>query len=527
MLLVILPLAFNAQSLNDNDMFPGDELWEEELYPTLESPQYGASGVVGAITLNGITYSQIRLRPELAFWKIGLGLDIDLLIDSNGKVRTEDWDDWQDIMGKIIYIRFADRKSPFYFKTGSIPDYTLGHGLIFDDFSNMLRYPQVKNIGGYVGINTNVAGLGFEVYTHNIFINEIVAGRLHSKPLQNLNLPWLSNIKIGVNAGIDRNQYGRYPDTDGDGYPDIYDKFPSDPNRWLDSDDDGIADNHDLDLNGNGVIDDPALNPAVETAFPGIGTAYPDYPFDNQLFPDVAQSYTTKKPLQIYSVDYELPFYESDVLTLSNYGEFAVIKDHGNGLIFPGFGAKFMFFDAKMEFRNFSSGFLPGYFDNLYEAKRSEVVYDQPDPVTGQRLYYLTTKDTILDSVTPTLGWFGFVRANIYDVAFLKLAFQDMYGKNMVAGKSLWIKLGSAPKVIPKLQEASIYYSQTNVDYIDLTSLRNSQAKLEGRLTYSIADNANLIGKYTERYTDLNNDGRIRGRNEIVELLSFGVEFTF
>ena len=102
-----------------------------------------------------------------------------------------------------------------------------------------------------------------------------------------------------------------------------------------------------------------------------------------------------------------------------------------------------------------------------------------------------------------------------------------MYGKDMVAGKSLWTKFGVTPKKLPKLRQANLYYSQTNVDYINFRYLRNSQAHVVGELVYGISDNANLIGRYTEHYTDINGDGHIKGRNEIQEILSFGVEFAF
>jgi len=523
-ILLLIPALMFAQSLNDDDMFPGDEFWQEDVYPTVEDPFYNVNGVVGAINIDGNTYSQVRLRPELSIWKFGLGLDIDLLIDSNGQVRREDWDEWQDFLGKVIYLRFADRKSPFYFKTGSIPDYTLGHGLIFDDFSNMLQYPKEKNIGGYMGVNTKYAG--FELYTHNIFKNEILAGRVSTAPLKILGLPLLKRMTVGLNVGMDRNQYGRYPDSDEDGYPDVYDKFPDDDTAWLDSDDDGVPDNLDYDLNGNSIMDDPDLNPAVEDIFPGIEENYPNYPFDTNVHPDTATPYPDDKPIYIYSADYELPLIDSKSLYISNYGEYAMIQDYGTGLIFPGFSARFLIFDAKLELRNFSDEFLPGYFDHLYDAKRSEVVYEMPD-ANGRRNYYLVSKDRILQNVKSTTGWFGFLRAELFDLVYLKAAFQDMYGTDMRHGKSLWMKLGIVQNYIPKLKEATLYYSQTNVDYIDFTALRNDQANVVGRLVYSISDNVDLVGKYTEFYTDLNNDGRIKGRDEILEMMNFGVEFTF
>ena len=65
-------------------------------------------------------------------------------------------------------------------------------------------------------------------------------------------------------------------DSDGDGYNDLVDRFPDDPEEWADSDDDGVGDNHDMfpndanetmDSDGDGVGDngDAFPNDANET----------------------------------------------------------------------------------------------------------------------------------------------------------------------------------------------------------------------------------------------------------------------
>jgi len=102
-----------------------------------------------------------------------------------------------------------------------------------------------------------------------------------------------------------------------------------------------------------------------------------------------------------------------------------------------------------------------------------------------------------------------------------------MYGEGNAEGKSLWSSITVNPSMIPKLKEASIYYSQANVNYINFHYPRNQNANVTGRLVYALSENTNLVGRYCETYNDLNSDGIIKGKDEILEMLTFGVEFTF
>ncbi|MDD2229012.1 MAG: hypothetical protein PHY48_06340 [Candidatus Cloacimonetes bacterium] len=526
-LLILLPLLCFAQVYTDSNNTPGDQSVEEDAdYP--DGAEMGMSGAIGTVMVGDELYSQVRLLPQINIGKFGFGLDVDLLIDGEGNVRKEDWDTWQDYVNKIYFISWGRRKDPFYFKVGSIPDYTLGHGLIFNHYSNMLCYPGIKNVGAYVGVNTPFSGLGFEAFTHNIHENEVLAGRVHINPLALLEIPLLEKLKIGVNMGIDRNQFGRFEDTDGDNIPDVYDKFPNDANSWLDTDNDGFADNVDLDINGNGVIDDPSINHYVAQQFPEIvaDPSYLGYQFDTSVLPDTVQAYPKADEVTVYGLDYQIPLIETDLFYFDNYGEIAKIDGYGTGVIFPGFSSKFLIFDAKLEFRNFGDQFLPGYFDMLYNNQRSSVQYLER-PSDGRREWSLTTKEATMGNVKSSLGWFSSLRANIYDKVFVKGAYQDMYGEGDFRGKSLWGSITVNPTFISNLKEATIYYSQTNVNYIDYRRLRNEDAYLLGRVSYALSDNTNLVGRYSEIYNDLNADGRIKGKDEVQTVLTFGVEFAF
>ncbi len=520
-ILILLPAFLLAQGLQHT--IPGDPLPEEVFDETTETT-YGLTGRIGTVTHDGISYSQIRLFPELNIGKFGFGFDLDLLIDANGKIYDGNWDDWEDYVNKIFYIRYGNRQEPFYFKAGCIPDYTLGHGLIFDHYSNMLRYPTSKNVGAYVGINTPFSGVGFEAFTHNIHTNQILSARVHANPFDYSEVPILQNIKIGVNVGMDRDQYGKYEDNDDDNIPDVYDKFPDDPNSWLDTDSDGLADNMDFDIDGDGGIDHPNLNDWVNDQFPNIEGYYPDFPFDTTVVPDSALAYSEARELTIYSLDYILPLVAKEQFSLEHYGEYATIDGYGSGLIFPGFSSSFLFFDAKFEFRNFTDEFIPGYFDRIYDEQRAQmrVVNDG-----SRNVYSLASKDEQLNVSKASLGWFGYLKANIANIGHVKVAYQDMYGEDNHTGKSLWANLAAYPSIVEKLKEASVYYSQTHARYIDFLHPRTNSAALSGRVVYSLSETADLIARYNETYSDVNGDGKIKGTDEIITGFAVGVEFSF
>jgi len=388
----------------------------------------------------------------------------------------------------------------------------------------MLLYPSEKNVGGYIGVNTPFSGAGFEAFTHNIYKNEILSARAYLNPLEFTDIPMLKSLRLGANVGIDRNQYGKYPDDDGDNVPDIYDRFPNDSNAWLDSDLDGIADGFDVDIDGDGDIDHPDVNSHVDATFPNITNYYPDYSFDTAVYPNRATVYPDEKELAIYSVDYTLPLVSTDQFSLEHYGEYATIDKHGSGIIFPGFAGKFFIFDARLEFRNFGDNFIPGYFDRLYDEQRAQMMVIRDSLHTN---YSLGTKEDLIDISKASLGWFGYLKANIANIGYVKVAYQDMYGDKMTTGKSLWANATATPAMIKNLKEAGVYYSQAHVRYIDFIHPRTSSAALAGKVVYEISESTDMVARYSETYSDVNGDGKIKGNDEIISAFAVGVEFRF
>ncbi len=483
----------------------------QETSPQIEEPEadtgaagpFNMGGGVGSVMLGEETYTQIRLMPELTFGKFGLGLDIDLMIDSNGDVRTEDWDSFEDYVNKIYYLRYGQRGDSFYGRLGGFKSYTLGHGLVMKDYSNMLRYPEYKQIGIQLGGKLPVAGMTAEMFTSNAVKNEILGGRLTIQPLSNMSIPLFNNLVLGGTVAHDRNQVKGLLDSDEDDYPDYFDDFPYDEN-W----------HNEVDHNIDEYLADWLSIPNNQ----GDSTGFHDWFYGEHMNEKRNPSFSDfeEDDITVFGVDYELPFIQNPLFTLSHYAEAAQIDGHGMGFIFPGFYSKFLIFHMNLEYRIYQEDFMPAFFDQLYDEQRA-VVYTESDTVL--------TKESLLEDMTKSHGWYGSLTTNILNFIFITVAYEDMYDENEDNSRSLWGKANFDTKIIPKLTKAEIGYTQTGFD--KLSEFKTPNAIINGSLGYSLGGNTQLVGNYQERYIDLNDDGKIKGTDETITSMSMGVEFSF
>jgi len=147
-------------------------------------------------------------------------------------------------------------------------------------------------------------------------------------------------ITIGLMSECtENNQQADEVDTDGDGYVDSLDAFPSDPTEWQDSDNDGIGDNADVfpsdptewqDCDNDGIGDNADVFPSDPTEWQdsdgdGVGDNTDYYPNDptqweppsDDPFVDYAEPYIQMlvyDDSELYSYAYEL-FSDFDTTT--------------------------------------------------------------------------------------------------------------------------------------------------------------------------------------------------------------------
>lgn len=162
----------------------------------------GAAVLTDPKTGRNKVYYKVAFLPELAIWKLGVGFDLSLYYDETNTLREEDWDESRDILGKIWYVRFGQKGDPLFAYCGGLPQATIGHGFIMNNYTNMLRYPDEKIVGAQ--LNVDVGSVGFESMVADINHAEVFGGRIFVRPLYNMKIPIMSRIAIGVSGVTDR-----------------------------------------------------------------------------------------------------------------------------------------------------------------------------------------------------------------------------------------------------------------------------------------------------------------------------------
>ena len=165
---------------------PKEEAKEEkpEEKPVEEKPKeevkeerkgLGWQAIYGATLIDDKLYYQLGFLPEFKFWRFGLGLDLSLYFDQDGKMKPGDW----KLKNKILYLSYGEKENGFYTRIGSLPEVTLGHGFIMNRYTNMLYYPSTKTIG--LETSWNRKNSGFSAVLPDVDEAKLVGGRVYGK----------------------------------------------------------------------------------------------------------------------------------------------------------------------------------------------------------------------------------------------------------------------------------------------------------------------------------------------------------
>lgn len=172
-------------------------------------------GGFGLTVIDDQSYVTINMRPDLSIGKFGLGLNINLLYNTeNGAIRHEDWDESYDWARLIRYVRYGHKRDKFYTKIGTLDYARLGHGFLMNYYTNEASYDQRK-IGLALDMDFGLAG--FETVTNNLGRFEIFGMRGYVRPLQYAleNIPIIKNLTFGLTYVTDIDPDGSRDTNDG------------------------------------------------------------------------------------------------------------------------------------------------------------------------------------------------------------------------------------------------------------------------------------------------------------------------
>lgn len=457
----------------------------------------------GTVTMGDVQWQRFSFRPDIPIGPVGVGLDLELFIDENGKISDEAWDfsnnsrAWDSIVRKIYYIRYGKPEDKVFVRVGALDDVTLGYGIIMDGYRNTLRYPGDKKTGLNLSVrDIGTFGIGIEgmINSFGDIKNKglVVGGRVSFRPLKPTNTGLLGKLTFGLTFVRDINQYAGLDDSDDDGVPDFQDGFPDDDKLWLDTDRDGLTDFR--VSNGDTTFIDPdADGDNLTDAWWSDDQGHSG--FDNDVtHADPLNIKDDVDGVSVYGFDAGLPLMEGPV-RLDLYGQYAGIHtgrdnfDGGWGIGAPGLRLLFNRFKGQIEYRHFEGRFRHNYFDHLYEQERA-VIFNGT---------VVTREEQLIDQTLD--GIFGRAGYNFFDIARAEASYQYMTGDDSYQDLTGRASVGTRVlERIPRISILETYYYNTFVNTSMYDLLDNTQNTMYGtRIGIEIVPS--LIMVWDTRYT--------------------------
>ena len=460
---------------------------------------------IGSVTLDGVLYNQLALRPEINIGKVGIGLDLVVYMDNEGNMRNDEWDIENDpglLLDKILFIRYGKKTDPVWIKYGSIEGLTLGYGGLMNNYSNMMEFPSVRRVG--VNMGFNIGPVGGELFLSNIkdmSRGGTVTG-LRAAYTVSDDLP----ISIGVNFITDANMFSGLKDKDEDSYPDVFDDFPDDSTLWNDTDGDGWPDpGHgdnvldslvDIDADGDNILD-------AEENISDINLKATPFSLKDNTASTTGLSF-----------DIGYPVLQSDAISLMIYAEYNTLKfphvstsdssfirkeRSGSGISVPGIRSTlFGILSLSLEYRMINGSYIPQFFDQAYDLNR--VVTSTVDNQTIIRTKDMSVFQDYNDS-TSSSGLFGSAGLNLFNLVDFSASYANMKADTTEL-KSFTSFLNLNTENIPKISSAMAYYQRNNDDNPFDFENPTENTIMGYRVGYQMGKGVSLIWDFRQFYRD-------------------------
>ena len=489
------------------------EVEEEEVPEPEEEGPFNLGAGLGSVTIDGVIYNQLALRPEIKFGKLGVGLDLVMYIDPQGNIRKDEWDEPTDFFDKILYVSWGAKGDPFFVRYGTLENMTLGYGGLIYGYSNTMEFPEVRRIGLNGGMKFGKFGTELFVANFKDFGRGggLLGGRITFNPIEKLTL--------GANIVTDINQYSGLKDFDEDGVPDLLDDFPEEGDYAVDTDGDGIADEIDPDRDGDGYTDNSQDSSIVNND--PDGTVLKPDPFD-------IDEVDARRVLG-FSVDAGYPVFSSKMFSINLYAEGNVLQfaDDKSGIGLVPFGANatlFKFINISFEYRMDSDYYAPRFFDQAYDLDRVAISLNADSSLS------VTTKDQNLDiSEGQRVGYYGAASLGLFNLVSASASYTDMSSDEGDTLRSFTAALSLNTENIPKISQAFAYYQRNNDDNPFDFANPSANTILGYRIGYEVSKGVSLVWDYRRLHADLDGDGIISEdvEGEIINIMNIETVFDF
>lgn len=160
-------------------------------------------GGFGLSWIDGKPFYSFRLFPELQFKNVGIGLDFKMEFNADGKIRTENFNEFSDYLSIIRYLRYGYKNDPLYIRAGALDYATLGHGSIMYLYRNSPGY-DTRKIG--LEFDIDFTNFGFESVYGNFGQAGVMGLRGYIRPLQFTEartIPIIGNLEVGASVVSD------------------------------------------------------------------------------------------------------------------------------------------------------------------------------------------------------------------------------------------------------------------------------------------------------------------------------------
>lgn len=422
---------------------------------------------IGSLSLSqieseGLSATRISWRPEFSISKLGVALDLELLL-RQGQISSEGWnfDEGQvlnTLFRKIYYIRWDQPGAKFYARVGALEGINLdAGGLITRNYGNSSLYPSSKPLGSHIQLNRlSPLGIDLEAFTNSWQDwnqkGGVLGARAALRPLAPTKLPLIKGLKLGVNFVKDFNQYAALKDSDRDGCPDDVDQAPKDASTCT-----VLIDQNKLLSSG---VDSSTVH-SIDSLLQKATRSN-----DNRL----KGQYSQANAFGMIGFDARLPLIESSILNWEAYSALAFATEEDQlfkldhmGVIPFGSSLNFGILHAKLENRWFQNKFKEGHFGADYDMQRTVL-----DSSGGKLALVPYGQREFSKEFGERLGFMGEAYLDLGNIATVGGQYSQMnpIHQDLPSDRSYELKASLGQQIvqwIPKLASAETFYRKEHI----------------------------------------------------------------